>query len=167
MLAVTLVTALTIAQTGSALLDPASQEARRSIGTWFDWTAFTSWQAGASVCTLVSRPFSVVPSTGTRSEFALTVTRRPGRGETVALAAGSAGVGAARAELRMGAESFPLDPGPDGAFVRDVAATLEAMRRSLQAVASFEGPQGERTTATYSLRGFRAAYGAARRVCSG
>ena len=52
-------------------------------------------------------------------------------------------------------------------FVRDADAAIEAMKRSLQAVASFEGPQGRRATATYILRGFKAAYGATRRVCPG
>lgn len=165
MLALALATTPALAQTGSGVADPASQHAPRSIGTWSDWEAFTSQAADAAVCTLVSRPFSVVPSMEGRGDLALTVARRPGRQDTVALAAGSAGIGAARAELRMGAASFPLDTGPDGAFVRDATAAVETMKRSLQAVASFEGPQGRRATATYSLRGFRAAYGATRRVC--
>lgn len=117
------------------------------------------------MCTLVSLPFSVTPSIGRRDGLALIITRRPRREDTVALAAGFAAVGAVRAELRMGADLFPLDMGPGGAVVRDADAAIEAMRRSLQAVANFEGPQGRRATATYSLRGFGAAYGAARRVC--
>lgn len=165
MLAVVLASVPALAQTGPDAVDPAARPAPRSVGTWSDWEAFTSWEAGAAVCTLVSRPFSVVPSMEGRDGLALTVARRPGREDTVALATGSAGIGVARAALRMGAASFPLDTGPDGAFARDAAAAVEAMKRSLQAVATFEGPQGRRATATYSLRGFRAAYGATRRVC--
>ncbi len=167
MLALALSIAPALAQTRSDLADPVPQPASRSIGTWFGWEAFTSQEAGADVCTMVSRPFSVVPSTEGRQELALTVARRPGLEDTVALAARFAGIGLVRAELRMGSEAFVLDTGPDGAFVRDADAVVEAMKRSLQAVASFEGPQGRRATATYSLRGFRAAYGAARRVCPG
>jgi hypothetical protein len=100
-----------------------------------------------------------------RGDLTLTVARRPGRRDTVALAAGSAGISGAKGELRMGAALFPLDMGPDGAFVRDAAPAVEAMKRSLQVVANFERPQKRRATATYSLRGFWAAYGATRRVC--
>ncbi len=167
MLALVLAVTPVLAQTGSDLADSAPQPAPRSIGTWAGWEAFTSQEAGAAVCTVVSRPFSVVPSMKGRQGLALTVARRPGLKDTVALAAGSAGIGSVRSELRMGSEAFLLDPGPDGTFVRDAHAAIEAMKRSLQAVASFEGPQGRRATATYSLRGFRAAYGATRRVCPG
>lgn len=167
MLALVFAVTPVLARTGSDLADSASQPAPRSIGTWSGWEAFTSQEAGAAVCTVVSRPFSVVPSMEGRQGLALTVAVPPGRKDTVALAAGSAGIGSVRAELRMGSEAFPLDTGPDGMFVRDADAAIEAVKRSLQAVASFEGPQGRRTTATYSLRGFKAAYGATRRVCPG
>ncbi len=122
-------------------------------------------EPGAAVCLLVSRPFSVVPSMEGRHSLALTVARRPERQDTVGLAAGSAGLRATRAELRVGEEAFPLGTSLDGAFVRNAAVAVEAMKQSLQAVASFEGLQGKRATATYSLRGFRAAYGATRRIC--
>lgn len=156
-----------LAQSGSDLADSAPQPAPRSIGTWAGWEAFTLQEAGVAVCTVVSRPFSVVPSMDGRQGLALTVARRPGLEDTVALAAGSAGIDSVRAELRMGSEAFPLDTGPDGIFVRDADAAIKAMKRSLQAVASLEESQGGRTTATYSLRGFKAAYGATRRVCPG
>ncbi len=162
MLVFVLATAPALAQTGP---DPAAQPTPRSIGIWSDWEAFTSQEAGTTVCYLLSRPFSAVPSMEGRGELALTVTRWPGRQDTVSLAAGSADIGSTRAELRVGAEAFPLDTGPDGAFVRDAAAAVAAMKRGLQAVANFVGPQGARATVTYSLRGFRAAYGATRRVC--
>lgn len=167
MLALVFAVTPVLAQTGSDLADPALQPASRSIGIWAGWKAFTSQEAGAAVCTVVSRPFSVVPSMEGQQGLALTVARRPGLEDTVALAAGSAGIGSVRSELRLGSEAFPLDIGPDGTFVRDPDAAIKAMKRSLQAVASFEGPQGRRATATYSLRGFKAAYGATRRVCPG
>ncbi len=167
MLVFVLATAPALAQTSPTPADPAVRSSSRSVGTWSDWEAFTSQEAGTAMCYLVSRPFSVVPSMEGRGELALTVTRRPGREDTAALAAGSADISRAAAELRIGAQSFPLDTGPDGGLsVRNAAAAVEAMKRGLQAVANFEGPQqGARATATYSLRGFRAAYGASRRVC--
>lgn len=160
MLVFVLATAPALAQTGP---DPAGGTILRSIGTWSDWEAFTA--AGTTDCLMLSYPFSAVPSVEGQGEPALTVTRRPGRQDTVSLAAGSADIGSTRAELRVGAEAFPLDTGPDGAFVRDAAAAGAAMKRGLQVVANFVGPQGARATVTYSLRGFRAAYGATRRVC--
>jgi len=117
------------------------------------------------MCYLVSRPFSVVPATKEPGDLALTVARWPGRPDTVTLAAGTADIGRVMGELRMRVESFPLETSRDGAFVRNATAAVEEMKRGLQAVANFEGPQGGRATATYSLRGFRAAYGATRRVC--
>lgn len=167
MLALVFAATPVLAQTGSDLADPAPQPAPRSIGTWAGWEAFTSQEAGAAVCTVVSRPFSVIPSMDGRQGLALTVAVRLGRKDTVALAAGSAGTGSVRSELRVGSQALPLDTGPDGTFVRDPDTAIKAMERSLQAVASFEGPQGGRTTATYSLRGFKAAYGATRRMCPG
>lgn len=168
-LVLVLATAPVLAQTGPTSANPAAWPAPRSIGVWYSWEAFTSQTAGMTVCQLVSRPFSAVPSTAGLGEFALTVTRRPGRGDTVAFAVHSADVSRAGAMLRIASASFPLDmgldEGRDGAFVRDAAAAVEVMQRGLQAVATFEKQQGARTAVTYSLRGFRAAYGATRRVC--
>lgn len=165
MLALTLASAPALAQITSGSAEPTAPPAPRSIGVWSDWEAFTSQEAGAAVCTLVSRPFSVVPAVEGRGDLALTVARWPGRRDTVTLTAGSADISGTKGELRMGVESFPLETGRDGASVRNAAAAVEAMKRGLQAVANFEGPQGKRATATYSLRGFRAAYGATRPAC--
>ncbi len=165
MLVLVLATAPGLAQTGPTPANPAARPAPRSIGTWYGWEAFTSQEAGTTVCYLVSRPFSAVPSMEGLGELALTVTRRPGREDTVAVAVGSADVSRAGAMLRIAAASFPLDMGPDGASVREAAAAVEVMKGGLQAVANFERSQGARATVTYSLRGFKAAYGTTRRVC--
>ena len=153
------------AQITPGFSEPTTPFARRSIGVWSDWEAFTSQEAGTTMCTLVSRPFSVVPAVNEQGDLALTVARWPGRPDTMRLTANSVDIGGAKGELRMGAKAFPLETGPDGAFMRNAAVAVEEMRRALQAVANFEGPQGRRATLTYSLRGFRAAYGATRRVC--
>ena len=160
-----LATAPACAETSPSSMVPATPPIQRSIGVWSDWEAFTSQTAGATVCTLVSRPFSVVPEVEGTGDLALTVARWPGRQDTVTLTAGSTDISGFRGELRIGSRVFPLDRGSDGASVRNAAAAVEAMRRGLQAVANFEGPQGARVISTYSLRGFRAAYGAVQRTC--
>ena len=137
----------------------------RSIGKWGDWEAFTSREAGATVCRALSRPFSSVPAVAGRGEPMLTATKWLNRPDTVVLAPGRAGAGTAAVELRVGSALFSFASGPDGASARDGAAVVAAMKRGLQAVARFEEPSGARATDTYSLRGFRAAYGAMRRAC--
>lgn len=154
------------AQITSGSAPPAAPPVARSIGAWSDWQAFTAQEAGTTMCYLVSRPFSAVPAGRGWGGLGLTVARRPGRPDTVTLAAGSADISGVKGELRIGAEVFALETGPDGAFVPNAAAAVEVMRRGLQAVAKFEGPAGARATVTYSLRGFRAAYGATQRVCA-
>lgn len=154
------------AQITSGAVQPAASPAPRSIGAWSDWKAFTVREAGTTMCYLVSRPFSAVPAGSGWAELGLTVVRWPGRPDTVTLTAGSAGISGFKGELRMGAAVFALETGPDGAFLPNAAAAIQVMRQRLQAVAKFEGPAGARATVTYSLRGFRAAYEAARRVCA-
>lgn len=143
----------------------AERPLSRSVGKWGDWEVFASREADAAVCHALSRPFSSVPAAAGRGEPTLTVVRRPDRPDTVALASGRAGVGTAGVELRVGSELFPFEAGPDGASARDGAAVVAAMERGLQAVARFVEPGGARVTDTYGLRGFRAAYGAMRRIC--
>ncbi len=161
MLVSVLASAPAFAQINSGSVPPAA----RRIGAWSDWQAFTVQEAGTTMCYLVSRPFSAVPAGRGWAGLGLTVARWPGRPDTVTLTAGSADISGVKGELRIGAEVFALETSPDGAFVSNTAAALEVMRQGLQAVAKFEGPAGARATVTYSLRGFRAAYGAARRVC--
>lgn len=166
MLVFVLATAPAFAETGPSSTASATRPIHRSIGVWSDWEAFTSQTAGTTMCTLVSHPFSVVPEVEQQGDLALTVARWPGRQDTVTLmTAGATDISGVKGELRIGSKAFPLDGGSDSASVRNTAVAVEAMRRGLQAVANFEGPQGRRATATYSLRGFRAAYGATQRVC--
>lgn len=153
------------ARPGPSFAQQAVQPAPRSIGKWGDWEAFTSRGADATVCHALSRPFSSVPAAAGQGDPTLTATRWPGRRDAVALASGRAGVDTAEVELRVGSALFPFEAGPDGAPARDGAAVVAAMRRGLQAVAHFVAPDGARTTDTYSLRDFRAAYGAMRRAC--
>lgn len=165
MLVFVLATVPAFAETSPSSMAPATRPIHRSIGVWSDWEAFTSQTAGTTVCTLVSHPFSVVPEVERQGDLALTVARWPGRQDTVTLTTGSTDISGVKGELRIGSKAFPLDKGSDGALVRNTVVAVEAMRRGLQAVANFEGPQGARVVSTYSLRGFRAAYGAIQRAC--
>lgn len=148
MLVSVLVSAPAFAQITSGSAQPAVLPAPRSIGAWSDWQAFTLREAGTTMCYLVSRPFSAVPAGRGWAELGLTVARWPGRPDTVTLTAGSAGISGVKGELRMGAEVFALETGPDGAFVPNAAAAVEVMRQRLQAVAKFEEPAGARATVT-------------------
>lgn len=159
------VAAPAFAQPGPAPAPPAERPAPRAIGTWADWEAFAAREAGGAVCYALSRPFSSIPAATGRDGPTLTVTRRPGRQDAVSLTAGRPGMDDAAVEMRVGSSLFAFDAVPDGAFARDGAAVAAAMERGLQAVAHFTKPGGARATDTYSLRGFRAAYGAMRRDC--
>lgn len=160
-----LVAAPAFAQPGPAPAPPAERPTPRSIGAWADWEAFAAREAAGAVCYALSRPFSSIPAVAGRDGPTLTVTRRPGRDDAVSLTAGRAGMEDAVVEMRVGSSLFAFDTVPDGAFARDGAAVATAMERGLQAVAHFTKPGGARATDTYSLRGFRAAYGAMRRDC--
>ena len=165
MLVFVLTGAPAFAQVTSSSAEPTAAPALRSIGVWSNWEAFTLREADTTMCYLVSRPFSVISAVKEQGNLALTVTMWPGRPDTVRLTAHFADTSGTKGELRMGMKAFPLKMGSDGAFVRNAAAAIEEMRQKLQAVANFEEPQGARATFTYSLRGFRAAYAATRRVC--
>jgi invasion protein IalB len=160
--------ALTVAL--PALADPAKAPAHHDgaplfIGKIGQWTVATHTEADAKTCFVFTRAEASSQHIPGRGDVVLSVTRRPGRHDIVALSAGFMLSGHEDAPLQAGATKMLFYIAGRSAFAHDNAAAIATFGHELSVTARLNGPRGITATDRFSLQGFGGAYAALAKAC--
>lgn len=135
-----------------------------------DWEAYVESEAGKKVCYIGSKPKKAAGKYRKRGDTYVLVTHRPAENSTnvVSVAAGYTYQQESEAEVAIGDNTFRLFTDGDFAFAYDAktdGALVQAMVKGAVMVVKGTSNRGTRTTDTYSLKGFTAAYKAIGQAC--
>lgn len=166
MLAVGALAGLMLATSGAHVLAQAPKE----IGTFRDWTAYVYKTDQDHVCYILSWPKKSLPEKAKRGEVYLAVSHRP-RQKIVGEVSAVVGypfknASEAIAEIKgktyamrtHGERAWALDTREDRQLVKGLKAGTKAIIRGIST-------RGTKTTDSYSLLGFTAAYNAISKAC--
>lgn len=135
-----------------------------------DWTAYSFQENGQTVCYIASAPIKAVGKYKKRGDIFMLVTHRPAEKlwNEVSISTGYTFKNKSDVTVTIGKKKFTFFTGGDTAWAYDAAAdrkVIDAMIKgnSLKAVGT--SSRGTRTTDTYSLKGFTAAYNAINKAC--
>jgi hypothetical protein len=138
----------------------------KELGAFDDWIAATYEQNGQTVCYAFTRAKSTQPAAGAAAPI-LTVTERPGSRDEVAITSGFAYPKDAVVTLQVNQAGLDFYTSGKDAFARENRSATSAFQRGSQAIARGPGPHAVKTTYTFSLQGFSAAYAAIQKACPG
>ncbi len=149
---------------------PAQAQTMQRIGDFTDWSAFEAQENGKPVCFLVSRPKTDEGNYTRRGDIYAMVAQRPeeDRIDEATFIAGYTFREGSAVRVTIGDRQFTLFTQDDGAWAPDDqtnTALVKAMISGIEMVVEGTSSRGTATTDTYSLRGFTAAYKAAREAC--
>lgn len=166
---------LSLLALAASLLAPSVADAQSSrlLGSYRDWDAHVRGSGSSKECYMLSavKRWSASRSGVRRGDTYITVTHRPAMavtGEVNVIVGYPLRQGS---ELRItvdGGRRFDLFTEGRGAWAydsKDDTAIVNAMKRGNSLVATASSQRGTRTTDTYSLSGFTAAYNAITRAC--
>ena len=154
----------------AALLQAPPAASETLLATFTDWEAFVDGKGKGRVCYLGAHPKKKEGKYKTRGDTYVLITHRPGerKRDVFELRAGyrykknsevGVAIGGYKARLfTAGDTAWAKDPGADRALAR-------AMIRGKTMVVRGTSSRGTRTTDTYSLTGFTAAYKAVSKAC--
>lgn len=150
-------------------LQPADAVAR-VLANHGDWTVIEEKEGGGKVCFVATAPTKSEGKYKKRGEIFLLVTHRPAEkaNGVVSIQTGYAYKARSDATVRIKTKAFKLFTDGENAWARDNAtdrALVNAMKSGNRLVVSGISGRGTRTTDTYSLAGFTAAYKAASKAC--
>ena len=143
---------------------PASAP-QQSIGTFDDWQAATHVEAGQTVCYAFTRAKSSSRKLAGRGDVVLTVTRRAGVPDAVALNAGYAYAANAAVAVQIETATQDFYTAQRYAFARDGHATVVALLKSNALTAKSPVAKAADVVDSFSLKGFKAAYDAVNKAC--
>ena len=136
------------------------------IGDFADWHAASHKEGDAPVCYIFTRAEAPVARVPGRGDVVLTVTRRGGDHDSVALSAGFVLTGHEDAVLQAGDTRLLFYIAGRSAFSRDGAAAVAAFGREVSVAARVHGPKGLEVSDRFGLKGFSAAYRAMLKACA-
>jgi len=150
-----------------------AQETRRHLGSYRDWDAFVYGTGPKRTCHMISVPKAWKASkTGVnRGDIYAMVSHRPEYGvkDEVNIVMGYPIRQGSDSMVRVdGRKRFEFFTEGDAAWAydpKDDKAAVDAMKRGSGMVVTATSQRGTRTTDTYSLSGFTAAYNAITRAC--
>ncbi|NQV84617.1 MAG: hypothetical protein HQ494_12445 [Rhodospirillales bacterium] len=149
---------------------PATAQEAKLLGTFGDWEAYTESDGGKPVCYLGSQPKTSVGKYKTRGEVYVLITHRPAENSfgVVSVRAGYAFMKDSEAIITIGTDSFRLFTDIGHAFAKDKkadTALVKSMIRGAGMVVRGTSSRGTKTTDTYSLKGFTAAWKSINAAC--
>ena len=148
---------------------PAAQAARHPIGTFDDWQAYTATENGKKICYMGSTPAKAVGDYTKRGEVVFLVTHRPADKETgiVSVTAGYTYKKDSKVQMVVDDKTFDLFTDGGFAFAPEGKdpVLVQAMIRGSGMVIKGVSSRGTKTTDTYSLKGFTAAWKAIGKAC--
>jgi invasion protein IalB len=155
------------------LAAPVQAQEPKSLGNFTDWSAFSFQEGNRQTCYMVSQPKNqegLAPN-ARRGDVYVMVTHRPNERslDVVSVLAGYTFQQGSEATAQIGNQTFRLFTDGDGAWARDESTDRQvvgAMRGGQTMIVRGQSNRGTRTTDTYSLRGFSAAYQAINQACN-
>lgn len=154
----------------------AVQSGPQLLGSYGDWDAMTATsRANGKSCYMISKPKKTAANKANvrRGDIYLTVTHRPKfkvTGEVNTIVGYPLKVSSEVSAQVDGKRGFRLFTEARGAWLydeREDARLVAQMKAGINLVIKGQSTRGTRTTDTYSLRGFTAAYNAITRACRG
>jgi hypothetical protein len=136
-----------------------------SLGDFFDWHAASHKEGDTAVCYIFTRAEAPVARVPGRGDVVLSVTRRDGSRDSVALSAGFVLPGHEDAVLQAGTTRLLFYIAGRSAFSRDGAAAVAAFGHEYSVAAHVHGPKGADIVDHFGLKGFSAAYAAMLKAC--
>lgn len=149
---------------------PAAAQTLQRIGDYTDWSAFKAQENGQPVCFIVSRPKRDEGDYTARGDIYAMVAQRPAeqREDEATFIAGYTHREGSPVTVTIGDRQFTLFTQDDASWAPDDQTNdrlVQAMIGGLEMVVRGTSSRGTATKDTYSLRGFTAAYEAARAAC--
>ncbi len=134
------------------------------------WEAYQETEGGKKVCYIGSLPKKATGKYKKRGETYVLITHRPAEksANVVSVKAGYTYQENSEVEVLIGPETFKLFTDAGHAFAYDQKTDgllVKAMIRGAKMVIKGTSSRGTKTTDTYSLRGFTAAYKAINKAC--
>lgn len=144
--------------------------AAKVINTFGDWTAFKDNERGKKVCYIGAEPTKSAGKYKKRGDVYILVTNRPAEKKTgvVSITAGYTYKRGSEVEAAVGDAAFRLFTDRDIAWNYDAKADramVRTMKVGLNMIVKGTSSKGTKTTDTYSLKGFSAAYQAIGIAC--
>jgi invasion protein IalB len=166
----TLAALAVIALAVMVLAGPALAE--KFLGKHGDWEAFSDKESGKTVCYMASEPLKMQGKYAKRGASYAMVTHRPAEKSrnVVSIRAGYTHKAGSEVEVAVGKDSFKLFTKDGWAYAPDADADnalVKAMVRGSAMLVIGVSERGTKTTDTYSLKGFTAAYGEISKACKG
>ncbi|MCC9621223.1 invasion associated locus B family protein [Thalassospira sp. MA62] len=168
-------TSLTLALTAFIAVSTFSvakaQNAPKLIDVYGKWEAYTYSEEGDKVCYIGSQPTSAKGDYTQRGKIYVLVTHRPGLKlfNEVSFITGYTYRDDSNVDLRIDSKKFELFTHDDSAWAKTPETDrklVSAMKAGSQMVVVGYSSRGTKTTDTYSLSGFTAAYNAISRACN-
>ena len=155
---------------GGVLSFGTSSAYAETLGVHDAWSAFKTTESDGDVCYIGAEPEKAEGNYDKRGETYLLVTQRPSVKEldVVSLRAGYEYDKGSDVSVKIGSTTFSLFTAEGHAWARDPAtdkAIVSAMKHGSTMVVKGVSWRGTKTTDTYSLKGFTAAYNASRAAC--
>ncbi|MBT3396551.1 MAG: hypothetical protein HN719_10040 [Alphaproteobacteria bacterium] len=149
---------------------PAAAQEANLLGTFGDWEAYKESDGGKPVCYMGTQPKKSRGKYKTRGEIYMLITHRPAENSfgVVSVRAGYAFKKDSEATVTIGKNTFGLFTDIGHAFAKDNktdAALVKAMIRGAGMVIKGISSRGTKTTDTYSLKGFTAAWKSINAAC--
>ncbi|MEK9673333.1 MAG: invasion associated locus B family protein [Rhodospirillaceae bacterium] len=149
---------------------PAWAQAKpKLLGQFDDWEAFSATEDGATICYMGSQPKKSEGKYTKRGRVALLVTHRPKDKERgiVSITTGYTYKKESVAKAVIGDVAFDMFTNGEHAFVEEGRdpELVNAMIRGVDMVVTGTSSRGTKTTDTYSLKGFTAAWKAIGNAC--
>ncbi|MDA1090314.1 MAG: invasion associated locus B family protein [Proteobacteria bacterium] len=153
-----------------AVSAPVLAQAAKALGSFDAWEAYQETDGGQPVCYVGSQPTTAKGKYKTRGETYILITHRPAEKSlgVVSLKAGYTFQKASEADIIIGEATFKLFTDDGHAFAYDQKtdkAIVSAMIRGARLEVKGTSSRGTKTTDTYSLKGFSAAYKAIGKAC--
>jgi hypothetical protein len=161
---------LALISVAPALADPAKAPAHHDgapsfLGKIGQWTVATHTEADAKTCFVFTRAEASPQHIPGRGDVVLSVTRRPGRHDIVAISAGFMLSGHEDAPLQAGSTKMLFYIAGRSAFAHDNAAAIATFGHESSITVHLNGPRGITATDHFSLQGFNGAYAALAKAC--
>lgn len=161
---------LICATIGVYLSSGISAALAETLGVHGTWSAFKTTESGGNVCYIGAEPEKAEGDYDKRGEVYLLVTQRPSVKEldVISIRAGYQYNQGSDVSVKIGGTSFSLFTSEGHAWARDTKtdkAMVNAMKRGSKMIVKGTSWRGTKTTDTYSLKGFTAAYKASRAAC--
>jgi len=140
------------------------------LGSYKDWDAYTTRESGKLVCYMGAVPTKSVGKYSKRGQTFLLITHRPNEKSinVISLRAGYTFKKSSEVEMTIGKLTFKLFTTNKWAFAENASIDkklVTAMIRGATLTVRGVSSRGTKTTDTYSLDGFTAAYRAIGKAC--